>query len=327
MRGWIYIITNKAMPGLVKVGFSMKDPEIRARELGGTGLPHEYVVDYEVLVEEPQTIEQAVHRRLGEYRESKEWFRCRVEEGVAAIKEIAGKEIQIENYKHADREKAEAILRQQEAEERRRCGEKVLDEFGIRDAEKRRKEREAFIIQQRKEILARYERVLQETLPHFGCLTSIALYVLFIIVSKGVSSPLKSIIEKNLGVFFLGIFIFSILAFLLEKFFKKRAKRSPRYLSVIAKRDAELEKLERMQAEFRAAEQGKAEARLHLGEMYEDGKDIQQDNITAYAWYVLAAESGHDCAPDKLKRLERMMIPEAILHARNLARGLSKLKK
>jgi len=33
MKGWVYVITNKAMPGLVKIGFSMKDTEIRASEL------------------------------------------------------------------------------------------------------------------------------------------------------------------------------------------------------------------------------------------------------------------------------------------------------
>lgn len=61
MKGWVYVITNKAMPGLIKVGFSMKDPELRAAELNNTGSPHPYVVDYEVLVDEPHDVEQTVH--------------------------------------------------------------------------------------------------------------------------------------------------------------------------------------------------------------------------------------------------------------------------
>jgi hypothetical protein len=40
MRGWIYVISNNSMPGLVKVGYSMKDPEERAKELDHTGTPH-----------------------------------------------------------------------------------------------------------------------------------------------------------------------------------------------------------------------------------------------------------------------------------------------
>ena len=30
MKGWVYIITNKSMPGILKVGFSMKYPAIRS---------------------------------------------------------------------------------------------------------------------------------------------------------------------------------------------------------------------------------------------------------------------------------------------------------
>jgi hypothetical protein len=47
MKGWVYVITNLAMPGLVKVGYSRKDPELRAAELNSTGTPHPFVVEYE----------------------------------------------------------------------------------------------------------------------------------------------------------------------------------------------------------------------------------------------------------------------------------------
>ena len=39
MRGWVYITSNKGQPGLIKVGYTDRDPEIRAGELGGTGVP------------------------------------------------------------------------------------------------------------------------------------------------------------------------------------------------------------------------------------------------------------------------------------------------
>jgi len=57
VRGWIYIITNKSMPGLVKIGYSLKDPIIRASELAHTGSPHPYAVEYDVLVVEPRTLD------------------------------------------------------------------------------------------------------------------------------------------------------------------------------------------------------------------------------------------------------------------------------
>jgi hypothetical protein len=85
MKGWVYVISNKGLPDLVKVGFSTKDPELRAKGLNHTGSPHPYLVDYESLVEEPYQVEQKTHKVLSEYREGKEWFRCSAEVAIAAI--------------------------------------------------------------------------------------------------------------------------------------------------------------------------------------------------------------------------------------------------
>ena len=64
LRAWVYVITNKTMPGLHKIGFSTKDPVLRAEELSHTGSPHPYTVVYDALVENARDIEQAVHRLL-----------------------------------------------------------------------------------------------------------------------------------------------------------------------------------------------------------------------------------------------------------------------
>lgn len=132
MKGWVYVISNKAMHGLVKVGFSMNDPEKRAEELNHTGSPHPYSVEYEVLIEEPYEIEQATHRLLSSRHEGKEWFRCSAEEAVAAIKQVTGPRIITETYKRAEREKAEALhkrkLEEQEAQRRQEQAEKDLED-------------------------------------------------------------------------------------------------------------------------------------------------------------------------------------------------------
>ncbi len=112
VKGWVYVIFNKAMPGLVKVGYSMKDPELRASELNHTGSPHPYCVDYEMLVYEPRDVEQRAHKLLSDWSEGKEWFRCSTEEAVAVIKEVvAGREI-AETYKQAEREAALLVARE-----------------------------------------------------------------------------------------------------------------------------------------------------------------------------------------------------------------------
>ena len=118
MKGWIYVISNKAMPELLKVGYSMKDPELRARELDHSGSPHPYVVEYDMLIENPQPLEQKVHHILSQYREGKEWFRCTPEVAINAIKFIAEDRAIIESFKKADREKVERLSVEKEEEEK-----------------------------------------------------------------------------------------------------------------------------------------------------------------------------------------------------------------
>ena len=84
------------MPGLVKVGFSTKDPQVRADELNHTGIPHPYVVEYDIVVKNPYGIEQRVHSKLFAVREAKEWFRCSVAEAISAVQGVAGEGILLE---------------------------------------------------------------------------------------------------------------------------------------------------------------------------------------------------------------------------------------
>jgi hypothetical protein len=100
MKGWVYIITNKAMPNLLKVGFSTKDPELRAQELHTTGVPYRFVVEYDVLVNEPRDIEQAAHNLLKNYHANKEWFNCSIDIAIQAIRKAATGKNLLENRRH-----------------------------------------------------------------------------------------------------------------------------------------------------------------------------------------------------------------------------------
>jgi len=82
-EGWVYVLTNEAMPGLVKVGYTMKDPAIRAQDLykdpkigALAGVPMPFVVAYKALVVNPYQVEQAVHKLLEKKRlnEEREFF-------------------------------------------------------------------------------------------------------------------------------------------------------------------------------------------------------------------------------------------------------------
>ncbi len=100
-RGWVYIIDNEAMSNILKIGYSTKDPILRARDFDGSGLPYNYRLVFDALVEEPRIVEQAAHAMLASKRERKEWFRCSREEAIAAIRTCAKTVIIERNYSKA----------------------------------------------------------------------------------------------------------------------------------------------------------------------------------------------------------------------------------
>jgi len=112
MKGWVYVISNKSIPGSVKIGYSSKDPEARAKELNNTGVPHPYQVEYEILVENPYQLEQLTHKNMKGKRDNKEWFRCTAEEAIACIKQTHKGTILSEIFKSIERQKVEKSLKQ-----------------------------------------------------------------------------------------------------------------------------------------------------------------------------------------------------------------------
>lgn len=99
MDGWVYVLSNKSMPGLVKIGFSLKDPQLRASELFQTGTPTPFVVQYSAYVKNAQSVEFATHKHLNSYRinRNREFFRCEVWDAVKAIESLSKPTI-INNY-------------------------------------------------------------------------------------------------------------------------------------------------------------------------------------------------------------------------------------
>lgn len=89
IRGWVYVITNRAMPGLVKIGFSTKDPLLRASELANTGAPYPYEVEYDALVDSPRDLERQLHGLLAHNLEGREWFRISVHAAIESLRKNA----------------------------------------------------------------------------------------------------------------------------------------------------------------------------------------------------------------------------------------------
>ena len=91
--GWVYVLTNPAMPGLVKIGLTTRTPKERAAELSGaSGVPLPYAVAWARAVSDCAYVEKAVHRMLDDRRVSgkREAFRCDVATARQVIEAAAG---------------------------------------------------------------------------------------------------------------------------------------------------------------------------------------------------------------------------------------------
>lgn len=89
MAGWVYILSNPEMPELLKIGFTERDPSSRAKEISqDTGVPSEFIVDYQVYSSCPYELERVVHELLQKYRlnNNREFFRCSHASAIEAIK-------------------------------------------------------------------------------------------------------------------------------------------------------------------------------------------------------------------------------------------------
>ena len=120
MAGWVYIFSNPSMPDLLKIGYTEKDPKSRAKEISqDTGVPSEFVVDYQVYSSRPRDLEQKTHSVLSKYRinNNREFFNCSHEIAIEAIKQaisILGlnndPSTGLEIYHKLDRQKIEIEL-------------------------------------------------------------------------------------------------------------------------------------------------------------------------------------------------------------------------
>jgi len=148
-RGWVYVITSPAFAKLVKIGFTLKDPRIRASELKSTGNPYEYEVEYEIFCSNPKQVEYTAHKKLANFNENKEWFKCTKLTAISAIRASAGDHIYYETsnwnlYRElgydvfwrryeSDDDKLQAVIDRLNNRHKDDDGRKIKSEENIRD--------------------------------------------------------------------------------------------------------------------------------------------------------------------------------------------------
>lgn len=89
--GYVYILINSSMPGLIKVGRTFRDAKARARELHTTGVPTPFEVAFELFSEDHEALEQRLHEQIAEFRVAgnREFFRYPLKRAIEHLQEIS----------------------------------------------------------------------------------------------------------------------------------------------------------------------------------------------------------------------------------------------
>ncbi|MEN9418825.1 MAG: hypothetical protein RI988_2445 [Pseudomonadota bacterium] len=118
MNEFIYVLTNAAMPGLLKIGWTSRDPQERANELSSsTSIPTPFIVELAIRVTSGYESERRIFDALRDHRHTgnREFFRIEVQHAAKRVLElIAPHEIYIDRI-GAERRRLEERERQRTA--------------------------------------------------------------------------------------------------------------------------------------------------------------------------------------------------------------------
>jgi hypothetical protein len=85
----VYVLTNPAMPGLVKIGqTSQEDAQVRIAQLNSTGVPFPFKLEFACKVPNPDEVEEALHKAFAPDRVNprREFFKIDADQAIAILK-------------------------------------------------------------------------------------------------------------------------------------------------------------------------------------------------------------------------------------------------
>lgn len=92
-EGYVYILSNPVMPGIVKIGFTTQD-DINTRLAGlyTTGVPVPFEVEYACRIPDCQKVERALHRAFHPQRvhEKREFFEIEPDQAISILELFEG---------------------------------------------------------------------------------------------------------------------------------------------------------------------------------------------------------------------------------------------
>jgi hypothetical protein len=91
---YVYVLVNKSMPDMVKIGMTVRDVEERAKEISGaTGVPTPWIPVYSFKCFDSYKLEQELHEHLDAVRVAgnREMFYMHSSDAVATVKKLGDK--------------------------------------------------------------------------------------------------------------------------------------------------------------------------------------------------------------------------------------------
>ena len=88
---WVYILSNPALPNMLKIGYTKNEPEVRAKQISAsTGVALPYKVEWAFQCFNGEQLEQEVHAELASYRvnQNREFFDIPLAEAQEAIEKL-----------------------------------------------------------------------------------------------------------------------------------------------------------------------------------------------------------------------------------------------
>ena len=110
--GFVYILSNPSMPGILKIGSTERTVKERVAELSATtGVPTPFRVEHYILTEDPKGLEQSLHEELSEFRVNgnREFFKVSLDDLLKKYREVQVQEM-LSEMRLLDDEQRERIF-------------------------------------------------------------------------------------------------------------------------------------------------------------------------------------------------------------------------
>ena len=104
-EGIVYVLTNPAMPGMVKIGKTGREVELRLNDLYTTGVPLPFECEYAARVPDMDKVEKAFHNAFGPYRVNprREFFSIDPEQAIGLLDLMSPEKVDVEAKASAEK--------------------------------------------------------------------------------------------------------------------------------------------------------------------------------------------------------------------------------